>query len=192
MDKETILKTACELFLREGMQDMRMRTVAEKIGIPKHELCSLFPAKWELVAASVANRLQRLDESLNALHAAAGTPVEALLRISVVLYDAFGEVGWQFAEDVAYFPSAIDALHGARRAFRKRQQTVFMQGVDEGYLLGEAYYGLLEKLFWQNFTIGERDRDAVLRMLFTVVRGSATEKGWREAERVRREMALAC
>ena len=66
----------------------------------------------------------------------------------------------------------------------------FSWGVDEGYLLGEAYYGLLEKLFWQNFSVGNRDREAAMRMLFTVVRGSATAKGWQEAELVRQEMGL--
>lgn len=190
MNKEAILKAACELFLREGMQKLSMRTIAGEIGIPKQELCSLFSGKWELVAESVAYRLQEEDAHLDALCAAARNPVDALLRMSAAVYDAFDAVSWKFAEDASYYPSAIDALHAERRTLRKRQRAVFMQGVDEGYLLGEAYYGLLEKLFWQNFTVGNRDREAAMRMLFTVVRGSATAKGWQEAELVRQEMKL--
>lgn len=192
MNKEPILKAACELFLHEGMQKQTMRAIAAKIGVPKQELCSLFSAKWELVAESVAYGLRQLDGHLDAVCAAACNPLDALLRMSVALYDAFGEMSWEFAEDAAYFPSAIDSLHAERRALRKRQRAVFMQGIDDGYLLGEAYYGLLEKLFWQNFSVGTRDRDAALRMLFTVVRGSATEAGWRETERIRQELGISC
>ena len=38
---------------------------------------------------------------------------------------------------------------------------------------------------------GSRFREATLRVLFTVVRGSATERGRQEAERVREAMGLA-
>ena len=178
MNKEAILNAACELFLREGMQKLTMRAIAREIGIPKQELCSLFAGKWELVGQSVAARLQKEDAYFDSVCAAARNPMDALLRISAAMYDAFDAMGWEFAEDVSYYPSAIDALHAERRALRKRQRAVFMRGVDEGYLLGEAYYGLLEKLFWQNFSVGNRDREAAMRMLFTVVRGSATAKGW--------------
>ena len=190
MNKEAILNAACELFLREGMQKLTMRAIAREIGIPKQELCSLFAGKWELVGQSVAARLQKEDAYFDSVCAAARNPMDALLRMSAAMYDAFDAMGWEFAEDVSYYPSAIDALHAERRALRKRQRAVFMRGVDEGYLLGEAYYGLLEKLFWQNFSVGNRDREAAMRMLFTVARGSATAKGWQEAELVRQEMGL--
>ena len=159
MNKEAILNAACELFLREGMQKLTMRAIAREIGIPKQELCSLFAGKWELVGQSVAARLQKEDAYFDSVCAAARNPMDALLRMSAAMYDAFDAMGWEFAEDVSYYPSAIDALHAERRALRKRQRAVFMRGVDEGYLLGEAYYGLLEKLFWQNFSVGNRDRE---------------------------------
>ena len=163
MNKEAILNAACELFLREGMQKLTMRAIAREIGIPKQELCSLFAGKWELVGQSVAARLQKEDAYFDSVCAAARNPMDALLRMSAAMYDAFDAMGWEFAEDVSYYPSAIDALHAERRALRKRQRAVFMRGVDEGYLLGEAYYGLLEKLFWQNFSVGNRDREALYR-----------------------------
>ena len=145
MNKEAILNAACELFLREGMQKLTMRAIAREIGIPKQELCSLFAGKWELVGQSVAARLQKEDAYFDSVCAAARNPMDALLRMSAAMYDAFDAMGWEFAEDVSYYPSAIDALHAERRALRKRQRAVFMRGVDEGYLLGDAYTGC-----WKN------------------------------------------
>lgn len=126
MNKEAILNAACELFLREGMQKLTMRAIAREIGIPKQELCSLFAGKWELVGQSVAARLQKEDAYFDSVCAAARNPMDALLRMSAAMYDAFDAMGWEFAEDVSYYPSAIDALHAERRALRKRQRAVFM------------------------------------------------------------------
>lgn len=120
MNKEAILNAACELFLREGMQKLTMRAIAREIGIPKQELCSLFAGKWELVGQSVAARLQKEDAYFDSVCAAARNPMDALLRMSAAMYDAFDAMGWEFAEDVSYYPSAIDALHAERRAPRMR------------------------------------------------------------------------
>lgn len=190
MEKESILEAAYGLFLREGIRDLRMGAIAAKIGMSRHELCSLFSGKWDLVAQCVEYGLQRLNAGLDAACAPARTPVEVLLRSAVTAYDAFGAMSWQFVEDIAYYPAAIDAVNGERRLLRKRQRAVFLQCVEQGYLLGMEYSGLLERFFWPDFKTGAGERDASLRVLFTLVRGSATEPGWREAERVRRAMSL--
>lgn len=49
---------------------------------------------------------------------------------------------------------------------------------------------MFEQLFWQNAMTESRYRESTLRVLFTVVRGSATERGRQEAERVREAMGL--
>ena len=85
----------------------------------------------------------------------------------------------------------VDAIELERQKLQEQQQAIFLQGVEQGYLLGEAYFELLEQLFWQNVTAGSRYRETTLRVLFTVVRGSATERGWQEAERVRKAMEPA-
>lgn len=192
MEKESVLEAVYGLFLQEGIRDMRMRTIAGKLGITRHELCSLFPGKWELVAQCVEYGLQRLNTVLDAACASSRTPVEVLLRSAVTAYDAFGAMSWQFIEDIAYYPAAVDAVNGERRLLRKRQRSVFRQCVEEGYLLGMEYSELLEQFFWPDFKTESRHRDAALRVLFTIIRGSATERGWQETERVRRLMELSC
>lgn len=130
--------------------------------------------------------LQRLNAVLDAACASSRTPVEVLLRSAVTAYDAFGAMSWQFIEDIAYYPAAIDAVNGERRLLRKRQR------VEEGYLFGMEYSELLEQFFWPDFKTESRHRDAALRVLFTIIRDSATERGWQETERVRRLMELSC
>ena len=147
--------------------------------------------KRELAEQSVEYGLQQLDETLKAVEASSANPVEALIRTAVTACDAFGQMSWMFSEDAPYYPAVVDAIELERQKLQEQQHTIFRQGVEQGYLLGEAYYELFEQLFWQNVTAGTRHREVTLRVLFTVVRGSATEQGRQEAERVREAMGVA-
>ena len=134
--------------------------------------------------------LNKLGETLQAAEASSASPVEALIRTSVAVCDAFGQMSWMFSEDAPSYPAVTDAIGQSRRKLQERQQRLFLQGVGHGYLLGEVYYEVFEQLFWQNAMTESRYREATLRVLFTVVRGSATERGRQEAERVREAMGL--
>lgn len=125
------------------------------------------------------------------MEASSANPVEALIRTAVTACDAFGQMSWMFSEDAPYYPAVVDAIELERQKLQEQQHTIFRQGVEQGYLLGEAYYELFEQLFWQNVTAGTRHREVTLRVLFTVVRGTATEQGRQEAERVREAMGVA-
>lgn len=186
-----MLKAAYELFLREGIRDLNLNKIAEKIGVTRHDLHAAVGDKRELAEQSVEYGLQQLDKTLKSVEASATNPVEALIRTAVAACDAFGEISWMFSEDAPYYPAVVDAIELERQKLQEQQQAIFLQGVEQGYLLGEAYFELLEQLFWQNVTAGSRYRETTLRVLFTVVRGSATEQGWQEAERVRKAMEPA-
>ena len=186
-----MLKAAYELFLREGIRDLNLNKIAEKIGVTRHDLHAAVGDKRELAEQSVEYGLQQIDKTLKSVEASAANPVEALIRTAVTACDAFGEISWMFSEDAPYYPAVVDAIELERQKLQEQQQAIFLQGVEQGYLLGEAYFELLEQLFWQNVTAGSRYRETTLRVLFTVVRGSATERGWQEAERVRKAMEPA-
>ncbi len=186
-----MLKAAYELFLREGIRDLNLNKIAEKIGVTRHDLHAAVGDKRELAEQSVEYGLQQLDKTLKSVEASAANPVEALIRTAVAACDAFGEISWMFSEDAPYYPAVVDAIELERQKLQEQQQAIFLQGVEQGYLLGKTYFELLEQLFWQNVTAGSRYREVTLRVLFTVVRGSATERGWQEAERVRKAMEPA-
>lgn len=191
MNREEMLKAAYELFLHEGIRDLNLNKIAEKIGVTRHDLHAAVGDKRELAEQSVEYGLQQLDKTLKSVEASAANPVEALIRTAVAACDAFGEISWMFSEDAPYYPAVVDAIELERQKLQEQQQAIFLQGVEQGYLLGETYFELLEQLFWQNVTAGSRYREVTLRVLFTVVRGSATERGWQEAERVRKAMEPA-
>ena len=190
MNREEMLKAACGLFLHEGIRNLSLNKIADRLGVTRHDLHASFGDKRELAELSVEYGLRQLDETLQAAEASSASPVEALIRTSVADCDAFGQMSWMFSEDAPSYPAVIDAIGQSRRKLQERQQRLFLQGVGQGYLLGEVYYEVFEQLFWQNAMTESRYRESTLRVLFTVVRGSATERGRQEAERVREAMSL--
>lgn len=190
MNREEMLKAACGLFLHEGIRNLSLNKIADRLGVTRHDLHASFGDKRELAELSVEYGLRQLDETLQAAEASSASPVEALIHTSVAVCDAFGQMSWMFSEDAPSYPAVIDAIGQSRRKLQERQQRLFRQGVGQGYLLGEVYYEVFEQLFWQNAMTESRYREATLRVLFTVVRGSATERGRQEAERVREAMGL--
>lgn len=190
MTREMILQEAYALFEAEGIQNMRMRKIAEKLGIDKKELCEYFPDKRELVWRSVEYGIGRLDNVLEDIGHKFPNPVEILVRTAVTAFDAFSRMQWAFVEDVEGCPAAIDIIHDERYKIQKNQPIVFRQAVEEGYMRGEAYYNLLLRFFWEQFMAQGRTRDEAMRVLFSILRGVATEKGWRKIELIQTEMNL--
>lgn len=190
MTREEILKAAFALFESEGIHSLNMRKIAEKLGIGKQELYEYFEDKRELVSQSVEQGIGQLDDELETICRKAVNPVEMLIRTAIYAFDAFDKMKWAFVEDIEGCPAAIDTIHAEVHRIQRSQPAIYRQAVEEGYLLGEAYYDLLLHGFWEPFMAQCRNRDDALRTFFTLLRGSASETGWRLIEHIRREMHL--
>lgn len=60
-----MLKAAYELFLHEGIRDLNLNKIAEKIGVTRHDLHAAVGDKRELAEQSVEYGLQQLDKTRN-------------------------------------------------------------------------------------------------------------------------------
>ena len=94
-----MLKAACGLFLHEGIRNLSLNKIADRLGVTRHDLHASFGDKRELAELSVEYGLRQLDETLQAAEASSASPVEALIRTSVAVCDAFGQMSWMFSED---------------------------------------------------------------------------------------------
>ena len=128
-----MLKAACGLFLHEGIRNLSLNKIADRLGVTRHDLHACFGDKRELAELSVEYGLRQLDETLQAAEASSASPVEALIRTSVAVCDAFGQMSWMFSEDAPSYPAVIDAIGQSRRKLQERQQRLFLQGVGQGY-----------------------------------------------------------
>ncbi|WP_288238162.1 TetR family transcriptional regulator [uncultured Alistipes sp.] len=184
MERNQMLDAAYRIFIREGIQDLRMRTLAGKIGITKQELDACFANKQDLVTQSVERALSLLNERMDAACRTAATPLEAFVRLAAGIYDTFGKVSDLFIDDAEYYPAVVDVIGYERHTLQERLRDLFDDGVRQGYLLGTEYFDMFGELFWPGMTAG-RDRDAAGKALFMFLRGSSTEKGWLEMQRLR-------
>ena len=186
MTREEILKAVFALFESEGIRSFNMR----KIGMDKWDLYDFFDDKRTLVSKSIEYGIQQLDDELEEICRKQVNPLEMLIRSAVVAFDTFDKMKQVFLDDVDEYPEAIDTiLHEAQR-IQRQQPAIFHQAVEEGYMIGDLYYKLLERFFWQNYMARNEEREEAMRVLFTVLRGAATEKGRQTIENVRKEMDL--
>lgn len=184
MERNQMLDAAYRIFIREGIQGLRMRTLAEKIGITKQELDANFANRQELVTQSVEQTLSRLNEQVDRVCHAAETPLEAFVRAAAAIYDTFGKVSDLFLDDAEYYPEVVDVMGYERHALQERLRDLFGEGVRQGYLLGTEYFDLFGELFWPG-PQAERGPEDACKVLFLFLRGSSTEKGWHEMQRLR-------
>lgn len=190
MTREEILKAVFALFESEGIRSFNMRKIAERLGMGKWDLYDFFDDKRTLVSKSIEYGIQQLDDELEEICRKHVNPLEMLIRSAVVAFDTFDKMKQVFLDDVDEYPEAIDTiLHEAQR-IQRQQPAIFHQAVEEGYMIGDLYYKLLERFFWQNYMAQNEERGEAMRVLFTVLRGAATEKGRQTIEYVRKEMDL--
>ena len=80
MNREEMLKAACGLFLHEGIRNLSLNKIADRLGVTRHDLHASFGDKRELAELSVEYGLRQLDETLQAAEASSASPVEAARR----------------------------------------------------------------------------------------------------------------
>lgn len=90
---EKVLRSASELFYRDGITATGVDTIVEYAGVAKRTLYNNFGGKDELVAAYLRDRDQRWRASLEAFTNRHGDPKERLLAA----FEAYGE--WLVGDD---------------------------------------------------------------------------------------------
>lgn len=88
--KEIILKTALDLFNKEGLSKVTLRTIANKMGISQGNLNYHFKKRETIIEALYKQLVGRIDESMSK-HQDQNIGLESMLNISSVLMESFFE-----------------------------------------------------------------------------------------------------
>lgn len=92
---QQIIQTTFELYRTKGMAELKMRTIASRVGLSPMGMYRYFPSKGRLLAALVQFVMAELDEQLAAaVEAAAPTPrgrIKASIESTIVYWEAHVE-----------------------------------------------------------------------------------------------------
>ncbi|HEY4240648.1 MAG TPA: TetR/AcrR family transcriptional regulator [Kofleriaceae bacterium] len=128
--RERLLRTADQLFYREGVHTVGIDRILEASGVAKATLYSAFGSKDELVRAYLEGRAERLQGAVTARVDAAATPRERILAV----FDAFDArlsegryFGCPFVRACAETPAETDAAREVATAHRAWRRSLLLR-----------------------------------------------------------------
>ena len=192
MQRETITKSAAEMFVEQGIKAVRMDDIARHIGVSKRTLYEMFGDKEELLYQCLSYYVQERDRRHAELGAQAQNVLEAMLLVFGDVMDS-AEVSHRLQSNLRrFYPKVYERLVAERcsRDGLEQFKVALLRGVDEGYFQGVVDFNLaisllrysVEGLMLRKDVLLSHNmstNDALVFLIVNFLRGISTERGMR-------------
>ncbi len=190
MQRETIIKSAAEMFVEQGIKAVRMDDIARHIGVSKRTLYEMFGDKEELLYQCLSYYVQERDRRHAELGAQAQNVLEAMLLVFGDVMDS-AEVSHRLQSNLRrFYPKVYERLVAERcsRDGLEQFKVALLRGVDEGYFQGVVDFNLaisllrysVEGLMLRKDVLLSHNmstNDALVFLIVNFLRGISTERG---------------
>ena len=128
MQRETIIKSAAEMFVEQGIKAVRMDDIARHIGVSKRTLYEMFGDKEELLYQCLSYYVQERDRRHAELGAQAQNVLEAMLLVFGDVMDS-AEVSHRLQSNLRrFYPKVYERLVAERCAVARCGRGLFSGG----------------------------------------------------------------
>ena len=188
-EKELLLLSVTELFMRYGIKSLTMDDISRHLGISKKTLYLVATDKKDLVKQCVELTVNAEECMLCDITAQKGNAIDELFdvnkRISQKLQNVQPAVMYDLQK---YYPEAWKAMENHKQCFVAEMiMENISRGIDEGLyrenvnaeIVAKIYVGLIDKMFDPDFFPTNKDSFEVLHREIAryYIRGIASEKG---------------
>lgn len=192
MQRETIIKSAAEMFVEQGIKAVRMDDIARHIGVSKRTLYEMFGDKEELLYLCLSYYVQEQDRRHAELGMQAKNVLEAMLQVFREVMNT-AEVSHRLQSNLKrFYPKVYERLVSEHRSRNSLGQfkIALLRGVEEGYFQGIVDFDLAITLLRYSVEglVVRKDvllshnmstNDALIFLVVNFLRGISTEKGMR-------------
>ncbi len=193
MQRETIIKSAAEMFVEQGIKAVRMDDIARHIGVSKRTLYEMFGDKEELLYQCLSYYIHEQDKRHAELGAQAKNVLEAMLLVFGDVMNS-AEVSHRLQSNLRrFYPKVYERLVSERSRSREgleQFKIALSRGVEEGYFQGIVNFDLAITLLRYSVEglVVRKDvllshnmstNDALVFLVVNFLRGISTEKGMR-------------
>lgn len=193
MQRETIIKSAAEMFVEQGIKAVRMDDIARHIGVSKRTLYEMFGDKEELLYQCLSYYIREQDKRHAELGAQAKNVLEAMLLVFGDVMNS-AEVSHRLQSNLRrFYPKVYERLVSERSRSREgleQFKIALSRGVEEGYFQGIVNFDLAITLLRYSVEglVVRKDvllshnmstNDALVFLVVNFLRGISTEKGMR-------------
>ncbi|MDR1004512.1 MAG: TetR/AcrR family transcriptional regulator [Prevotellaceae bacterium] len=188
--RTNIVDTALHLFITEGIKSITMDDIAAGLGISKRTLYEVFPDKETLLLECLyktedeakAYAQKTYDESANVM--------ETILKLYQHSIEQYRKVNKRFFTDINKYPRVDEELRRRHQCDSEEKIQFFRLGVEQGLFRSDINFDIVNLLVREQFNVlmhtdifkNYPPIEVYKSVIFTYLRGIATEKGYRLLE----------
>lgn len=183
--EERILEVTMNMFYKQGIKQVRMDDIAKTLSISKRTLYEIFEDKETLLLRCIQRRQEKQDNYMRQFDLSQCNVLEIVLHHYQYTIELLPHVSPAFFEDLKKYPSVMSLLRRKRKEDFNHVVPYFNTGIEQGIfqpavnmelfirLLNLTTDNCMESEVYKEYPIDEIYR----AILFTFLRGIATEKG---------------
>lgn len=188
--KERIIATATEAFTSNGIKSITMDDIANRLGISKRTLYEVFADKESLLKDCILKVQTERDRYLQGVYEQSHNVLEVILAVFQKSIEIFHSTNKRFFEDMKKYPKVYEMMKNSRDSDSEKTMSFFKSGVEQGIFRGDINFAIVNLLVREQFDLLLNTEickeypfiEVYESIMFTYIRGIATEKGARVLE----------
>lgn len=126
--KERIKSAALELFLKNGIREVKMDDIASLISVSKRTIYELFADKELLVTETLMQHQKQMHEEARQIIKDSTDTLDVILRLYGLFFSKLQKINRKFFADLARYPN----LHNRNKEREKKNSKKFIVWMEEG------------------------------------------------------------
>ena len=183
--RDRIIVKATEAFTLNGIKSITMDDIATSLGISKRTLYEVFEHQENLWKDVVLRNERERNEFLTTLISESSNVLEVILICFQKSIEVFHNTNKRFFEDLKKYPKVYNMMKNNREKDSESTIAFFKTGVEQGIFRDDVNFAIINLLLHEQFDLllntdicNEYPFIEVYEsIMFTFIRGIATEKG---------------
>lgn len=188
--RDRIIVKATEAFTSHGIKSITMDDIATSLGISKRTLYEVFEDKETLLREVILKNQKDKNEFLENLLAESTNVLEVILVCFQKTIEVFHQTNKRFFEDLKKYPRIFNMVKKNRDKDSESTVAFFKSGVEQGIFRDDVNFAIVNLLVREQFDLLMNTDicneypflEVYESIMFTFLRGIATEKGARVLE----------
>jgi AcrR family transcriptional regulator len=185
-----IIDVALHLFITNGIKSITMDDIAAKLSISKRTLYQVFPDKETLLLECMDKAQSDAEVYVKKVYEESSNVMEVILKLYQHSIEQYRMVNQNFFTDMQKYPRVRTEMERRHEQDADEKIRFFRQGVEQGMFRSDINFAIVNLLVHEQFKLlmnTDLFKDYPLievyeSVMFTYLRGIATEKGHRLLE----------
>ena len=193
--RERVILEAMEAFRKHGIKSIRMDDIANLLKMSKRTLYEIFEDKETLLKECILYHQQQSQKELEQVVKESRNVLEVILKCYKGSIEMYHRTNKKFIEEIKKYPKVYEMIMKSREKDNTIVVNFLKRGVDQGIFRGDINFAIIHALLREqmdmlmNSNVSKQFSflEVYEAIIFTFLRGIATQKGAEELDDFIRE-----